>query len=247
VVNHLGVRRDICDIGKRIWLRGYCAGNEGNHSVRVGPDRVLCTPTGVSKGFMTPGMICTVDMDGTQIDRRNKFKRTSEVLLHLAIYRHRPDVRAVVHAHSPHATAFAVSGIPLPEGVHPEAELFLGKVPTAAYTTPGYAGLGESVCRLIGAETNTVLLGSHGSVSFDASLLGAYHKLEILDAYCRILLLARQLGQVHVLGRDQMVDLLKAKGNFGLTDARLAEPSAIGKDNRAYLAGLRKGGRCNPC
>ena len=134
--NQFQVRREMCDIGHRIWLKGFCAGNEGNHSVRISADRVLCTPTGVSKGFLTPDQITVVDMDGTQIDKHNVMKRSSEVLLHLQVYKARPDVKAVVHSHPPHATAFAIANIPIPEGIHPEAEVFLGKIPMAKYTTP---------------------------------------------------------------------------------------------------------------
>ena len=107
--NLFHARQEMCDVGHRIWMRGYCAGNEGNHSVRIGEDRVLCTPTGVSKGFLTPDQITVVDMDGNQIDKQNKMKRTSEVLLHLQIYKARADVKAVVHSHPPHATAFAMA------------------------------------------------------------------------------------------------------------------------------------------
>ena len=147
--NMFQLKQEMCEIGRRIWIKGYCAGNEGNHSLRISDDRVLCTPTGLSKGFLRPEMITIVDMDGKQVDKDNKYKRTSEILLHLAIYKKRPDVKAVIHSHPPHATAFACGGVPIPEGVHPEAEVFLGKVPTAKYTTPSYAGLGESVVKLV--------------------------------------------------------------------------------------------------
>lgn len=232
------LKQEMCEIGHRIWLKGFCAGNEGNHSLRIGEDRVLCTPTGLSKGFLRPEMITIVDMDGKQVDKENKYKRTSEILLHLAIYKKRPDVKAVIHSHPPHATAFACAGVPIPEGIHPEAEVFLGKVPTAQYTTPSYAGLGESVVKLITPETNTVLLGNHGTVSFSTSLMETYYKLEIIDAYCRILLLIKQVGKVNFLSQQEMIDLLKVKQNFGIPDARLAcAPSGcVGVDNQPYLS-----------
>jgi L-fuculose-phosphate aldolase len=237
------VKLEMCDIGKRIWMKGYCAGNEGNHSVRISDDRVLCTPTGLSKGFLTPDMITMVDMDGNQVDKANKFKRTSEVLLHLAIYRKRPDVRAVVHSHPPHATAFAVANIPIPEGIHPEAEVFLGKVLTAPYVTPSYAELGQEVCKLIDSESNTIMLANHGSVTFAPQLIDAYYKLEILDAYCRILLLCAQLGKVRPLSQDQMIKLLEVKQKFGIKDSRLAcAPSGcIGQENDEFLAMFEDG------
>jgi L-fuculose-phosphate aldolase len=236
--NQFQIRQEMCEIGHRIWMRGFCAGNEGNHSVRIADDRVLSTPTGVSKGFITPDQVCVVDMDGNQIDKHNKMKRTSEVLLHLAIYKARPDVRAVIHSHPAHATAFAMTNVPIPEGIHPEAEVFLGKVPTTKYTTPGYKEVGESVVALIKADTNTVMMGNHGSVCFDTSLIQAYYKLEILDNYCRILLLARQLGKINPLTQDEIVELLKVKENFGMKDTRLAcaAQGCVGKDNDAFLA-----------
>jgi L-fuculose-phosphate aldolase len=232
------LKQEMCEIGSRIWQKGFCAGNEGNHSLRISDDRVLCTPTGLSKGFLKPDMITIVDMDGNQVDKENKYKRTSEILLHLAIYKKRPDVKAVIHSHPPHATAFACAGVPIPEGVHPEAEVFLGKVPTAKYTTPSYAGLGESVTKLITAETNTVLLGNHGTVSFSNTLMDTYYKLEIIDAYCRILLLIKQIGKVNFLSAQEMTDLLKVKAAFGIPDERLkcAPSGCVGVDNEAYVS-----------
>ena len=238
----LDIRKEMCDIGHRVWLRGYCAGNEGNHSVRISEDRVLCTPTGVSKGFLTPDQITIVDMEGQQIDKKNKMRRTSEVLLHLQIYKARPNVRSVIHSHPPHATAFAMANIPIPEGIHPEAEVFLGKVPTAPYTTPSYKELGESVIAVMNQDTNTVMMGNHGAVCFDTSLTGAYYKLEILDAYCRILLLTLSLGRVNQLTPREMHDLLEVKAKFGMPDSRIktALNGGIGKDNRGYLQAFPK-------
>lgn len=236
--NMFQLKQEMCEVGHRIWMKGFCAGNEGNHSVRIANDRVLCTPTGLSKGFLRPEMITVVDMEGNQVDKDNKYKRTSEILLHLQIYKKRPDVKAVIHSHPPHATAFACAGVPIPEGVHPEAEVFLGKVPTAQYTTPSYKELGESVTKLITPETNTVLLGNHGTVSFSTSLMETYYKLEIIDAYCRILLLIKQIGRVNVLSQQEMIELLKVKEKFGIPDARLkcAPTGCIGTDNQPFLS-----------
>src|SRR5215204_3684253 len=105
------LKEQMCDIGRRIWQKGFCAGNEGNHSYRLSADRVLCTPTGISKGNLKPDDLCVVDMEGKQVS--GKRKRTSEILMHLAIYKARPDVKCVIHSHPPHATAFAVAGVEL--------------------------------------------------------------------------------------------------------------------------------------
>ncbi|MFG0248538.1 MAG: class II aldolase/adducin family protein [Phycisphaeraceae bacterium JB051] len=233
------LKKQMAQIGHRIWQKGFCAGNEGNHSVRISEDRVLCTPTGISKGFLEADDMCIVDMDGNQVEPNPKGrKRTSEVLVHLAVYKKRPDVKAVIHSHPPHATAFAIAQIPLPEGIHPEAEVFLGKVRTAPYATPSKPELPESIVPLIGPETNTVLMANHGSLSFSFDLTDTYYKLEILDAYCRVLLLTKQLGSVNQLDQKQMTDLLEVKKNFGLPDERLscAPTGCVGSENQPFLA-----------
>ena len=233
------MKKQMAEIGHRIWQKGFCAGNEGNHSVRISEDRVLCTPTGISKGFLDADDMCIVDMEGNQVEPNPKGrKRTSEVLVHLAIYKKRPDVKAVIHSHPPHATAFAIAQIPLPEGIHPEAEVFLGKVRTAPYATPSKPELPDSILPLIGPETNTVLMANHGSVSFSFDLTDTYYKLEILDAYCRVLLLTKQLGSVKQLDKGQMTELLEVKKQFGLPDERLtcAPTGCVGSENQPFLA-----------
>jgi len=233
------LKKEMADIGYRIWQRGYCAGNEGNHSVRIGDDRVLCTPTGISKGFLKPEDMCLVDMDGEMVEPNMLGrKRTSEVKVHIAIYKHRPDIKSVVHSHPAHATAFAMANMPLPEGIHPEAEVFLGRVPLAPYATPSKQELPDSIIPLIKADTNSVIMGNHGTVSFSYSLRDAYYKLEILDTYCRILLLARQLGQVNKLDNRQIHELLEVKQNFGMQDPRLAcaADGCVGEVNQPFFA-----------
>ena len=219
-VSEFKIKEQMCDIGRRIWIKGFCAGNEGNHSFRIGPDRFLCTPTGISKGNLKPDDICTVDGEGKQI--AGKRKRTSEFLMHAAIYKARPDVNAVIHSHPPHATAFAIAGVELPTCIHPEAEVFLGPVKTAAYVTPGDKRLGESILPFV-MDSNTVLMGNHGAVCFHADLEICYYQLEIVDAYARILLLTKQLGNVNTLIGPEMVELIKLKERFGFTDPRMED------------------------
>ena len=217
-VSEWKLKEQMCDIGRRIWLKGFCAGNEGNHSYRLSENRILCTPTGISKGNLKPDDLCVVDLEGKQVSGTRK--RTSEILLHLSIYKARPDVRAVIHSHPPHATAFAVAGLDLPTCIHPEAEVFLGTVKTAKYVTPGDTRLGESILPYV-KDSNTILLQSHGVVCFHPDLEQAYYQLEIVDAYARILILAKQVGSIRPLESNEMKELLELKNRFGLKDARV--------------------------
>jgi L-fuculose-phosphate aldolase len=238
-VSEFKLKEQMCDIGRRIWLKGFCAGNEGNHSFRLSPDRVLCTPSLISKGSLKPDDMCIVDMDGKQVS--GKRKRTSEILLHLTIYKEKDDAKAVIHSHPPHATAFAVAGIDLPTCIHPEAEVFLGPVKTAKYVTPGDTRLGESIKPFI-KESNTILLGNHGVVCYGSDLEDAYYKLEIVDAYSRILLLVKQLGSVQPLGSNEMKELLDLKKRFGMYDPRIgaeAKPEALVCAGTDYISRVR--------
>ena len=234
--NHVSewrIKEQMCDVGRRIWLRGFCAGNEGNHSYRIAENRILCTPTGLSKSQLKPEDICTVDLEGKQL--AGKRRRTSEINLHLAIYRARPDVRAVIHSHLPHATAFAVAGVELPTCVHPEAEVFLGPVKMAKYVTPGDARLGESILPFV-KDSNTILLQSHGVVTFDADLEKAYYELEIVDSYARLLILAKQVGGIRQLAPDEMRELIELKPKFGLSDPRVGKPLECSTDFLSRVA-----------
>lgn len=219
-VSEWKIKEQLCEIGKRIWLKGFCAGNEGNHSCRIGRDRFLVTPTGVSKGQLKPADLCLVDGAGRQLAGRKQ--RSSEFLMHAAIYKARPDVNAVIHSHPPHATAFAIAGIELPTCVHPEAEMFLGPVKMARYVTPGDQRLADSIVPFV-KDSNTVLMGNHGVVCFDADLEQCYYKLEIVDAFARILLLARSLGTINPLSQSEMGELIALKERFGMTDPRLED------------------------
>jgi len=210
------IKEQMCEIGRRIWQRGFCAGNEGNHSVRLGDDRFLCTPSGMSKGFLEPDDLVVVDQDGQGVFFSSRGRTpTSEIKVHLAIYSHRPDVQAVIHSHPPHATAFAIAGEPIPQGIHPEAELFLGSVPTAPYATPATQAAADTVASVLAPQTRAVVMASHGVVTFSDSLMDAYHKLEILDAYCRLLLLARPLGGGKTLAPALLDELNDLRRKFG--------------------------------
>jgi L-fuculose-phosphate aldolase len=170
-----------------------------------------------SKGRLRCDELCVVDDTGRQ--QSGPRGRTSEILLHLAIYRHRPDVHAVVHSHAPHATAFAVAGEPLPTGVLAEAEYFLGVVPTVPYTLPGTPAFAESVVPYLD-RTCALILANHGIVTFGPTLELAWGYTEVLDAYCRILLLTRSLGPPKKLSDPQVAELLELKRRAGYGDPR---------------------------
>lgn len=236
-INDRRLKELICEIGRRVYNKGFAAANDGNISIRVGDNEVLCSPTMICKGFMTPDDICAVDMEGTQI--AGKRKRTSEVLLHLAIMKNRPDVKAVVHCHPPHATAFAVAREPIPQCILPEIEVFMGEVPIAPYETPGGHDFANTVVPFL-KGTNTIILTNHGTVSFGANLEEAYWKTEILDAYCRILLLAKQLGRVEFLSEQKSVELLDLKKKLGFDDPRFHVESCDLCGNSAFRDGYKE-------
>lgn len=213
-------KKDICEIGRRLYNKGFAAANDGNITVRVGENEVLCTPTMHSKGFLKPDDICTIDMKGNQTAGRKK--RSSEALLHLEIYRQRQDVKSVVHCHPPHATAFAVAREPIPQCVLPEVEVFLGDVPITRYETPGGQAFADTVLPFVD-KTNVIILANHGTVSFGENVERAYWWTEILDAYCRILMLARSLGKVNYFTESQERELLALKDKWGFPDPRNTE------------------------
>ena len=136
MINEEAIKQEICDIGKRIYNRGMVASNDGNISVKISEHEFLCTPTGVSKGFMTPEYICKVDENGQVLQANGNFRPSSEIKMHMRVYKERPDVQSVVHAHPMYATAFAIAGIPLTQPIMPEAVIALGSVPIAEYGTP---------------------------------------------------------------------------------------------------------------
>ncbi|HDZ19798.1 hypothetical protein LCGC14_0303950 [marine sediment metagenome] len=221
MMNEWDVKREICEIGRRIYERGFVAANDGNISVRMPGGHYLCTPTGVSKGFLKPSDIAIVDDSGRQIGGDKP--RTSEILLHLEIFHEVEWVNAVVHAHPPHATAFAVAGIDVPGCILPEVEIFIGQVPLADYDTPGSKDFAQTILPHLRNKANTILLANHGAVACDKTLEQAYFHLETLDMYCRILLLSKEVGNIQQLPEQKVRELLDLKQKMGIEDPRLAE------------------------
>ena len=177
------LKEDIVEVGRRIYNLGFVAANDGNISVRVGDDEILTTPTGVSKGFMTPDMIIRVDMAGNKLE--GELNPSSELKLHLEVYKQRPDVRAVLHAHPPVATAFAVAGIPLDKPVLPEIVISLGRIPIAKYATPSTEELPASVRPYL-EDHDAVLLENHGALTVGSNLFNALFKMEQIEHFAKI-------------------------------------------------------------
>ena len=207
------IRAEIVEVGRRMYARGYVASNDGNISARLDDQRLITTPTAVSKGYMTPDMMVIVDYDGNKLSGERK--ASSELKMHLEIYRNRPDVNAVVHAHPPLATGFAVAGIPLTRAVLAEVITTLGSVPIAEYATPSTAELPEAVRKYIKAHDG-MLLANHGAVTCGDSVTSAYHKMETIEHFAKISLVARLLGREHLISREEVERLQGLRGTYGI-------------------------------
>ena len=211
------IKQEICEIGDRLYKKGFAAANDGNISFRLSENEVVCTPTMVCKGFLKPDDLCIVDMEGKQLAGHRK--RTSEVMLHLEIMKARADVKSVVHCHPPHATAFGIAREPIPQCVLPEVEIFLGDVPITKYETPGGQAFADTILPFI-HKSNVIILANHGTVSFGETVEKAFWWTEVLDAYCRMLMLARSLGRVNYFTEPEAKALLDLKGQWGYSDPR---------------------------
>jgi L-fuculose-phosphate aldolase len=207
------LRADIVEIGRRMYARGYTASNDGNISVRIDPSRLLMTPKSVCKGFMTPDMMCVTDLEGRKL--QGDRDPSSEMLMHLEVYRQRPDVQAVVHAHPPTATGFAVAGIPLDRAVLAEVLTTLGSIPLAEYATPSTAELPEAVGKYIKAHDG-MLLANHGALTVGGDLYSAYYKMETIEHFAKISLVARTLGRENLISREEVMRLQELRGTYGI-------------------------------
>jgi L-fuculose-phosphate aldolase len=214
------LRTEIIRVGRKLWERQYVDGNGGNISARLGTRYVLCTPTMLSKGDLQPADICLSDLDGNILagDR----SRTSELLLHLAIYKANPKARAVLHCHPPYATAFAVTGTVPPNCLIPEYEVFVGPAAVAPYETPGTQAFAETVLPFV-QDHNTILLKNHGIVCWSDTVTHAEWLAEIIDNYCKTYLIAKQIGEpLQFIPENKIQEILALKRRLGFPDARLA-------------------------
>ena len=212
------IKKEICAVGKKLWLRQYVDGKGGNISYRIGPNEVICTPTMVSKYDLTPEDLSLVDLEGNQIAGTEP--RTSEIFLHLEVYKAVPEAKACVHCHPPHATAHAITGKVPPNGMIPEFEIFVGKVAIAPYATPGTAEFAQTVVPFV-KDHNTILLANHGVLCWGDTVTHAEWCVEVLETYCWTVMLAAQLGApLTTIPELQVSELLARKKTLGLPDVR---------------------------
>lgn len=206
------LREDICEVGRRLWQRQMVASNEGNISARLDDERIICTPTGVSKGFMDPGGLAVLTIGG---DVLGDARPSSEVALHLAVYEERPDVRAVVHAHPPTATGFAIAGIAPPANILSETATIFKSVPIAEFAMPGTEEVPEVVRPLL-QDADVILLKNHGALTVAPDLFEAYHRMEVLENFTRTALVAHLLGGAQEIPAEALEALHEKRREMGL-------------------------------
>lgn len=218
------LKQEIVSAGRKLWERQYVDGNGGNISARVSDHHVICTPTLLSKGDVTVDDLALVDLNNRRIC--GKLEQTSEILLHLEIYKEVPSARAVIHCHPPYATAHAVAGI-VPRGnLLPEQEVFVGPVVLAPYETPGTMAFARTILPFV-HEHNTILLSNHGVVCWADTVAHAEWCVEVLENYCKIVVIAKQLGvPIREIPEEKIPALMATKKRLGLPDPRLTEEGA---------------------
>ncbi|MFH1619774.1 MAG: class II aldolase/adducin family protein [bacterium] len=237
-------RTEMVEAGKRIHALGYVAASDGNLSVRLDRERILATPTGISKGVMSAGDLVLVSPAGKKISgERNP---SSELAMHLLFYNSRPDVHAVVHAHPPAATGYAAAGIPLNKALISEVVLTLGTVPLAAYGTPGTEEVTRSMAHLV-REHDAILMANHGAVTCGPDLEKAIWKMETVEHFARISLVTEILGKQSPLSECEVKKLAAARARYAAPGA--AEKTLSDETLRAVVETvvreiLKKTGAC---
>jgi L-fuculose-phosphate aldolase len=223
------LRAEICEVGRRVYARGYVASNDGNISVRLDDQHLLATPKSVSKGFMTPDMMVVTDMQGRKVAGHRD--ASTELKMHLAVYEMRPDINAVVHAHPPLSTGFAVAGIPLNKSSLAEIIFSLGSVPIAEYATPSTQELPDAVKKYITAHDG-LLLANHGALTAGQDLMNAYFKMETMEHFAQITLVARQLGGENLISRQEVDRLQGLRDFYGIRSPApiCTDPAMAGSD-----------------
>jgi L-fuculose-phosphate aldolase len=214
-------RQDIIDIGKLVFQKGWVAANDGNISIRLEKNRILCTCAGICKGMMRHEDLVVCDLDGNKLEGTRE--RTSELAMHLTIYQMRPDIFSVLHAHPPVATGFAVAGRPLNLALLPEVIIGLGCVPLADYGLPGTSALTDGMLPYI-PKYDAILMGNHGSVCYGEDVYKAFFKMETVEHFARIALVAELLGGPKVLPKDEVDKLFDSRTRYGVKSRSSMEP-----------------------
>jgi len=220
-------KKMICEMGRRMYDKSFVAANDGNISIRTGKNTFICTPTGVSKGFMTPDMLVKVNANGDRL--AGKYQASSEMKMHLRVYEENPEVMAVTHAHPPIATSFAIAGIELDKALLPEAVVLLGTVPIASYATPGTQEVPDSIAKYC-KDYNAVLLANHGALTWGKDITEAYHRLESLEYYAKVMMYTSEIiGKTNELSCGQVEKLVEIRGKMGITSGGV--PNCSIKEN----------------
>lgn len=218
-------REQIVRFGRMIHERGYVAATDGNLSVRLDKKRILVTPTSMCKGMMSASDLVIVDMSGERLAGRRNV--SSEIAMHLLIYKLRPDIRAIVHAHPPTATGYAAAGLPLNEALISEVVICLGAIPLAKYGTPGTPELTDALEPLI-PEYDAILMSNHGVVAYGEDLLSAYMKMETVEHFAKVALVAHQLGRQQLLSPEEVEKLLVVRRKYAAATSVAPMPPAGG-------------------
>lgn len=229
LMNEAQARQAIVDAGTVLYKQGYVVSNDGNISVRISPDTIVVTPTGVSKGDMNPDMMVVMDLDGNVISKGLRGP-SSEVKMHLRVYRENPDVTAVVHAHPIYATSFAIAGVPLDKPILSEAMLQVGVVPVAYYAKPGTTDVPDSIAPFV-KDYAAVMLSNHGVLTWGSDLEQALARMEVVENYAKVTLVVNQIGSERGLSQDQVDGLADIRQNMGLS------PIVMPKGNAEVING----------
>jgi L-fuculose-phosphate aldolase len=217
-------RRDICAVGRWIHQRAYVASTDGNISVRLDPRRILTSPTNISKGMMAPDDMVITDLKGNKLTGHRS--PSSELAMHLLIYKLRPDINAVCHAHPPTATGYAAAGMPLNRPILAELVVSLGCIPVARYGTPGTPELTDAIEPLIQGH-DAILMANHGVVTYGPDLLTAFFRMETVEHFAQVALVTELLGKQVLLSGKDVEKLLAVRARYGIQTAATAGPECV--------------------
>ena len=215
-LSYMELREQICDVCHKMWQKGWVAANDGNVSVKLEDGTFLATPTGMSKSFITPEKLVHIDGNGNILEAEEGCRPSSEIKMHLRCYQEREDVGAVLHAHPPVATGFAVANKPLDEYSMIETVIALGSVPVTPYGTPSTYEVPEAIAPYLG-EHDAVLLQNHGALTVGADVITAYYRMETLELFAQISLNAHLLGGAKEISRENIDRLISMRKGYGVT------------------------------